>query len=190
MVPSDVLRLAGEVSQALTGSGAQPIVIGAVALAAHGYLRATEDVDFGIAVDPKHLEHLASVLREALVDVEVTVEMPTPDDPLGGVIDVRRGGEGGDHVQVVNFDNAPGGGFPALVRDARRLPFEFPGGVRGYLASAEDIVFFKLYAGGWRSQRDVRELLKWAQVDRGRLDELAERYNMQRELAEVLAESS
>lgn len=37
---------------------------------------------------------------------------------------------------------------------------------------------------------DVQELLVRTQVDRTRLDELAERYNMQRELAEVLGERS
>lgn len=41
------LELAGRVNAALAAEGVMPLVIGAVALAAHGYVRGTEDVDGG-----------------------------------------------------------------------------------------------------------------------------------------------
>lgn len=186
MVQQGVLELAGRVNEILTESGERPLVIGAVALAAHGYVRATEDFDLALAVHPRRLAELAELLRERLPGVEVAVEMPSPDDPLGGVIDLLRGGEDGDHVQVVNFDNAPAGGFPAIIRDAQSSPFEFYGGVRGLVISAEDLVFLKLYAGGGKSLLDIQELLVRRQLDRERLEELARRYGMTRELHRVL----
>lgn len=186
MVLQSVIELAGRVNEILTESGERPLVIGAVALAAHGYVRATEDFDLALAVHPRRLGELADLLRERLSDVEITLETPAPDDPLGGVIDLLRGGDDGDHVQVVNFDNAPGGGFPAVIRDALSLPFEFYGGVHGLVISAEDLVFLKLYAGGGKSLLDVQELLVRRQLDRQRLEELAHRYGMERELYQVL----
>jgi len=185
------LELAGEVSAALDERGTRSLVIGAIALAAHGYVRGTEDVDLAIAVDPKELEALGAALQRRIPGTAVSIEMPTVDDPLGGVIDLRQAGSGDAAlVQIVNFDNAPAGGFPALVREARSEPFQFPGGTTGSLASIEDLVFFKLYAGGTRSRADVEELLVRRQVDLTRLWALAERYRMQGELRAVLGETT
>jgi hypothetical protein len=186
MVSRTALHLAGEVSQLLEERGVRAYVIGAIALAAHGYVRATEDVDLGIAVDPKELDALVAFLAGRLPGVAVTVEKPDGDDQLGGVIDVKQGGDDGDLVQIVNFDNAPHAGFPALVREAQAVPFDFPGGFRGRLVSAEDLVFFKLYAAGLRNLADIQELLTRTTLDLQRLRHLAERYRMQAELQAVL----
>ena len=56
--------------------------------------------------------------------------------------------------------------------------------------SADDLVFFKLYAGGFKSLGDIQELLVRAHVDRERLQQLAVRYRMERELRSVLGEGS
>lgn len=186
MTQPTALDLASEVSGLLVEHGERPVLIGAIALAAHGYVRATSDVDLAIAVDPRSLAGIVRLLHEALTDVEVTVEMPDSSDPLGGVIRVRRGGPEGVLVEIVNFDNAPGGGFPALVREAQTAPFEFPDGQVGAVVSAEDLVFFKLYAGGGKSLLDIQELLVRRQLDLERLEELARRYGMTRELRQVL----
>src|SRR6478736_4536358 len=183
------LELAGEVSAALDERGTRSLVIGAIALAAHGYVRGTEDVDLAIAVDPKELEALGAALQSRIPGTSVSVEMPTTDDPLGGVIDVRQGSDDVVLVQIVNFDNAPAGGFPALVREAKSEPFQFPDGTTGSVVSIEDLVFFKLYAGGTRSRADVEERLVRRQVDTTRLRALAERYQMQAELHAVLGKS-
>jgi len=183
------LELAGEVSTLLEERGTRSLVIGAIALAAHGYVRGTEDVDLAIAVDPKELEALGAALQSRIPGTSVSVEMPTTDDPLGGVIDVRQGSDDVVLVQIVNFDNAPAGGFPALVREAKSEPFQFPDGTTGSVVSIEDLVFFKLYAGGTRSRADVEELLVRRQVDTTRLRALAERYQMQAELHAVLGKS-
>lgn len=104
------IALLREVAQVLEAEGVELLVIGAAALAFHGYPRFTQDVDFAVAIDPRRLEALTSKLPG-----NATFSSPDAQDPLGGVTTVIRG-EG--KVQIVNFDNHPGGGFPALVRDA------------------------------------------------------------------------
>lgn len=181
------LELAGEVTSLLREEHTRALVIGAIALAAHGYVRGTEDVDLAIAVNPNGLEALARRLQNRLAQVEIKVELPTPDDPLGGVVNLRRtDGTTEGLVQVVNFDNAPGGGFPALVLSADAAPFSFPDGGQGELVSAEDLVFFKLYAGGTKSRADVEELLVRKKLDVEKLRSIAQRYRMTDELQAVL----
>jgi hypothetical protein len=76
---------------------------------------------------------------------QVEVSLPDGNDPLGAVINVTRfGSEGSALVQVVNFDNSPGGGFPARIHDAPSSPFAFSGGQEGRLVSLEYLVLSKL----------------------------------------------
>jgi len=188
MLQQSALELAGEVTRVLKEVGEEPLLIGAIALAVHGYVRGTEDVDLALAVEPQRLVRLATLLSEQIPGADVTVTTPEADDPLGGVIDIRRGGEAGDVVQVVNFERR-GGGFPAVVRNALTEPFTFPGGVEGAVVVPEDLVLFKLYAGGLRNHGDIQELLVRTHVDRARLEALAERYGLMRELREVLGKA-
>jgi hypothetical protein len=46
--PEEIIRAAEEVAGILESRGVGAIVIGAVALAAHGYVRFTEDLDLGV----------------------------------------------------------------------------------------------------------------------------------------------
>src|SRR3954451_19961358 len=48
---------------AITDAGIDYVLIGGLAVAAHGYPRATKDVDIVPAPDPANLAHLASLLR-------------------------------------------------------------------------------------------------------------------------------
>ncbi len=72
--------------------------LGAVALAAHGYVRFTEDLDLGVNTDLGALHKAAEVIRTAGFEVEL--REPDGQDPLGGVVDVR-----GPYglVQIVNY---------------------------------------------------------------------------------------
>ena len=91
------LSLAQEVAAVLDNEGFQPLLIGAAALAAHGYPRFTDDTDFAVAVPLSELKALVGKLPGH-------AELSEPDgtDPLGGVVTtIREDGK----VQVVNFLN-------------------------------------------------------------------------------------
>lgn len=176
------LRLADDVARTLVAWGTDVVVIGAIALAFHRYMRATVDVDLAIAVPPTALPPLAERLRAAGFDV--ALREPDADDPLGGVLDVRRGAAG--LVQVVNFDNSPANGFPRLVREAsvHATPIEQTA-LR--VVDLPSLVAFKLYAGGPKSALDVLSLLERNDVDLGDLQARCDSLGLGRELESVLA---
>lgn len=185
MAASDAgLGLAARVEAALEEAGHPALLIGAAALAAHGYPRHTEDIDLAVALHPRDLNALGERLKRSGTTVEY--EPPDPQDPLGGVLTIRQ--PGALPVQVVNFDNPPSGGFPALVKDAlarssRPSEAAFP----GRLPLPEDLILFTLYAGGPKSELDILELLTRCPVDLERLRELARGYRMSDQLEHVLS---
>jgi hypothetical protein len=146
------LRAAERVVSLLGENGVSAVVIGAVALAAHRYVRHTEDIDLGVDADLPKMRALA----RALLNDGFTVELHEPDgnDPLGGVIDIR-----GDFglVQVVSFADR----FPAVIRDALAadaLPIRSGSGL--LVVPIAQLVALKLYAGGLGSKADILELLR------------------------------
>lgn len=146
------LWAAERVASLLVANGVIAVVIGGVALAAHRYVRHTEDIDLGVDADLPKMRVLAAVLRAEGFVVEFYE--PDGDDPLGGVIDVS--GPFG-LVQVVSFANR----FPAVIRDALagddvRIR---PGSALRLVPLAQ-LVALKLYAGGVRSKSDIVELLR------------------------------
>jgi hypothetical protein len=86
----------------------------------------------------------------------VELREPDGDDPLGGTIDVVA--ESGGLVQVVNFDNSPGNGFPGVIRDALQALGPPTGKLR--VAPLRHLVAMKLYAGGEKSRRDIQALVQ------------------------------
>ena len=152
-------EMAERVAEALEGCGARGAVIGAIALAVHGYPQATRDsVLATIAGDPSTTFRLVRNVLEA-EGLAVDIEWPDDSDPLGGVMTVRR--EGFDPVQVVNFFNpsnpqrqSPGG---EAVRDALESVFD---GSSLRVVDLPHLVALKLYAGDRKSELDVLELLE------------------------------
>lgn len=148
----DNLLEAERIAAILSDNGLSAIVIGAVALAAHRYVRATCDVDLGVDADFKQMSGLLEELRARGYEAEL--HEPDGDDPLGGVIDIK--GSFG-LVQIVNF----GERFPAAIRDSlsgediRTRP---DGGLR--VVPIPQLVALKLYAGGLKSLADIVELLR------------------------------
>ena len=69
--PDEVIRAAEEVAEILESRGVGAVVIGAVALAAHGYVRFTEDLDLGVNTDLGTLSRVAEALRTAGFEVQV-----------------------------------------------------------------------------------------------------------------------
>jgi hypothetical protein len=134
------IREAEAIALLLAEEGLECVVIGAVALAVHRYVRFTEDVD------------LVEVLESK--DYHVVFHEPDGDDPLAGVIDIT--GSFG-MVQIVSFENR----FPAAIRDAlagEKIPLQASSDLR--VIPIPQLVALKLYAGGLKSLTDIVEMLR------------------------------
>lgn len=165
------IREAERIAGLLAEDGAECLVIGAVALAAHGYIRFTRDVDLGVDAGVSEMVRLTSKLRANGYDA--LFHEPDGDDPLGGVIDIE--GPFG-LVQIVSF----GGRFPAAIRDG--LAGEgvcISSGSCLRVAPIPQLVALKLYAGGLKSLADVVELLRRnPSVDLSQIAEVCRRYRI------------
>jgi hypothetical protein len=165
------LKEAEQIATLLADQGIPALVIGAIALAAHHYVRSTRDVDLGVNADVSQLHKLVEVLRSHGYEAEF--HEPDAEDPLGGVINVF-----GDFglVQIVSFWNR----FPAAIQDALNGE-EFhirPGGTLRIMPIPQ-LVALKLYAGGWKSLADVLELLRRnPQIDLAMLEKTITRYRL------------
>jgi hypothetical protein len=149
--PDDLLRTAEEVLAILARHHLDAVVIGAVALAAHHYVRQTEDLDLGVNADLPTLRAVVLSLREAGLEAEL--REPDGADPLGGVIDVS--GRFG-LVQIISFS----GRFPAAIEDAVRLStLVVREGSPLKIVPIPHLIALKLYAGGYKSKADIIELL-------------------------------
>lgn len=79
-------ELAEQVLHVLQRHGVDAVVIGGVALAAHNYLRATDDLDLGVNATRATLRAVRDELQHRGYEAEL--REPDGDDPLGGTIDV------------------------------------------------------------------------------------------------------
>jgi len=149
--PADILGAAEDVLAILQEHKIGAVVIGAVALAAHRYVRQTEDLDLGINASVERLREVASSLQAA--GYEVQLREPDAEDPLGGVIDVT--GPFGT-VQIISY----AGKFPAVIDDAlREARLVVREGSPLKLVPIPQLIALKLYAGGMKSKADIVELL-------------------------------
>ena len=169
--PDEVIRAAEEVTGILESRGVEALVIGAVALAAHGYVRFTEDLDLGVNTDLVTLTQVADGLRTVGYDVEL--REPDGQDPLGGVVDVR--GPFG-LVQIVNY----GGRFPAVIDGGlAAADTVIRSGSRLRIVPLPHLVALKLYAGGTKSRADIVELLsRNPDADVAAIRELCQRWRL------------
>lgn len=174
------LQAAERIASRLAENGVSALVIGAVALAAHRYVRNTEDIDLGIDADLRKMRLMADVLRADGFDVEL--HEPDSDDPLAGVIDIS--GPFG-LVQIISFSNR----FPAAIHDAlagedtRIRP-----GSELRVIPIPQLVALKLYSGGSRARADIVELLRRnPEVDLETIRQTCRRYRL-RGLDSILEE--
>lgn len=150
--PQTNLQVAERVASLLASEDIHTLVIGAVALAAHRYIRFTEDIDLGVNADLHQMQRLTEKLRAEGYLVEF--RRPDGDDPLSGVIDIS--GSFG-LVQIISFD----GTFPAAIRDALQgEDLRIRPGSPLRIAPISQLVALKLYAGGLKSHADILELLR------------------------------
>jgi hypothetical protein len=125
-------------------------LVGAGALAVHGVLRASDDLDL-LAIDRAVL---ASGAWDELAShgVEVEVRLGDDEDPLAGI--VRFTGASSATVDLVVGKHA--WQADVLARAERRRitsTLELP------VVSASDLILLKLFAGAPRDLRDVEEIL-------------------------------
>lgn len=173
VVAGATLQFAREVRAVVVEHGTPAALIGAAAMAVHGYVRATGDVDLAVVTDLATLRAISRAITTTL-GAEVTFDEPDEDDPLGGVLTCRL--DGALPVQVVNFVNE------------RRVRNHNPG-LEAIRTSSGDasmpvvdlphLIALKLWAGGPKGQHDVRELLAVnADADLAAIDDVCHRFDL------------
>ncbi len=179
--PETLLDAAESVLEVLKEFQTDAVVIGAVALAAHHYVRFTEDLDLAMNADRSTFRNIAEALRGKGFEVEL--REPDLNDPLSGVIDVRSAV---GLIQLVNFGQT----FPAIISDATKeatMTVREKSPLR--VVPLPHLVALKLYAGGLRSKADVVELLKRnADADLNGIRALCEKYRLP-DLRQILDEA-
>jgi hypothetical protein len=146
------LKSAEDIVDILANHRIEAVVIGAVALAAHHYVRQTEDIDLGINASIASLRFVVESLNKA--GYPAVLREPDLNDPLGGVIDVN--GPFG-LIQIVNF----GERFPAIIDGALRVAnMSVNEGSKLKIVPLPYLIALKLYAGGYKSKADIIELIQ------------------------------
>jgi hypothetical protein len=178
---SPILRAAEDILHRLHEQQLDALVIGAVALAAHRYVRQTEDLDLGVNANVHKLRQLTASLRAAGYQAEL--RKLDAEDPLGGVIDVE--GPFG-LIQIISYADR----FPAVIEDAlREAQLTARAGSPLKLVPLPHLIALKLYAGGTKSKADILELLvRNPELDLDGLREICRRYRL-RGLDELIAEA-
>jgi hypothetical protein len=142
------------------------VLIGGLAVAAHGYVRATVDVDFVV----RDLDAACEHLREQGLSVEV----------LRGDFTCVRGSIGG-----VRFDLLP----PLVpIRWDRAIRVPLGGGTSIRVVDLESLIRLKLKAGGPRDLMDVAALVLRHPEQTERAREIALAYRLRAELETWLSD--
>lgn len=156
------VALAERVAEAARDLGIETALIGAGALAVHGYVRGTADLDLASAVDPYvELGRLEEALRS--LGLHVKRNLPDEEDRLGGLVRVWNeeddDGDPIDPVELVNFFN-PLRPRPNPARDAIAGAARISEDTPLRCVRLPDLIALKLYAGGRSDLADVVEVLK------------------------------
>lgn len=150
--------------RAFAAAGLRYVLVGGLAVNAHGVIRSTNDVDICPAPDPENLARLAALLRElgatqlGVGDFDA-VEMPF--DPTK-VEDLSRGGNFRLNTRLGALDvmqwlsGVPGDhAYPALAADAMPVELE---GLRVMVCSLARLRDMKRAAGRPRDLQDLADL--------------------------------
>lgn len=186
-------ELAERVAETARTLGIETALIGASALAAHNYVRGTDDIDLGAAVDPRTA---LRALEQALVELGLRAQLRMPDDQddLGGVLGVWEHEDADGRplglVEVVNFYNPyrPRAN-PAKAAIENAVPLDERTKLK-YVRLA-DLVALKLYAGSRKDLADIAEVLALnPEADLQEIRATAKPYDATGELERLIAEAA
>ncbi|MBP7148616.1 MAG: hypothetical protein KBD01_13840 [Acidobacteria bacterium] len=133
---------------AFAAAGAEYLVVGGYAVAAHGRPRFTKDLDVWIGEDPANLERVATALVQF-------------GAPASAVEELRRSGPedivwlGAAPVRVEIVRRLPGVQFASA--QTRRMSVAW-GGVTAHVIGFDDLIASKTASGRGRDLADVRAL--------------------------------
>lgn len=142
--------------QQLAGAGVDFVLVGGLAVAAHGYVRATEDVDVVFSVAPPSCRRFAGLLAELRAEVQLA-DQPVPDagitaEWLSGGGHFRFATEAGP-LDALSAIAGLDYGRLAASADRSRL-----GGLEVLVCSYRDLVTMKSAGGRPRDEVDLAEL--------------------------------
>jgi predicted nucleotidyltransferase len=166
--PGESLLLALDVVPILESAGVSYAVIGAMAAAVHGVVRASVDADLLISIAVPGMTDLARRLTESGFDVEL--RRGDPDDPIAGMLVVRD-----SHGNQVDMLVGLRGAEPALFGRAIEVPLA---GAQLRIVGREDFIAMKAYAGGPKDLMDAQRAIAAADdsLDRALLERITERF--------------
>jgi hypothetical protein len=147
-------------------------LVGGLAVIAHGYVRATDDVDFACPADPKEI-------RERLLEVDPATAVTRGDVLEGALRSCVYGTAGGIRFDVL---------FPPVPIDWKStvaLPFA---GSEMRVVGLEDLIRLKLRAGGPIDLIDVVQLVRRHPELLARASEVADAYQLRDRLETWLAD--
>jgi hypothetical protein len=160
--PRELIPLGERIVAVADGLGIKTALIGAVALAAHHYVRGTQDIDLASNVDPNvKLVELERAVRA--LGLHTKLRLPDDDDDLGGVLDIAAEVDAdGDLIQmlqIVNFYNPHRPRTnPGADAVKRSVPLDETSNLR--CVRLDDLIALKLYSGSRQDLGDVVALLE------------------------------
>jgi predicted nucleotidyltransferase len=176
--PGQSALLMADVAEFLSKQGVRYAVIGAMAAAVHGVVRASLDADAVVALQIRE----AHVLRQSLIEegYDATVRTGDVDDPISGLLEIKD-----RHGNRVDLLIGLRGMDPELMNRTRQVRLA---DAILEIVSREDFIAMKAFAGGPVDLADARAVID---LDCGSLDlkllrRLAQRFG--RDAARVVQE--
>jgi predicted nucleotidyltransferase len=176
--PGQSALLMADVAGILAARGVRYAVIGAMAAAVHGVVRASLDADAVVALQIRE----AHVLRQSLIEegYETTLRTGDVDDPIPGLLEIKD-----RHGNRVDLLLGLRGMDPELLSRTRQVRFAE---AALEIVGREDFIAMEAFAGGAVDVADARAVME---LDRESLDlellrRLAQRFG--RDAARVVQE--
>jgi predicted nucleotidyltransferase len=155
--PGQSALLMADIAGLLEAKGVRYAVIGAMAAAVHGVVRASLDADALVALQVRE----AQGLRQALVDegYEAAVRTGDSDDPIPALLEIKD-----SHGNRVDLLLGLRGMDPELLNRTRQVRLA---DATLEIVGREDFIAMKAFAGGPVDLADARAIID---LDRGSLD--------------------